>query len=93
MSVKVKYNSDGLIPAIVQDYKTNEVLMLAYMNAVSLKLTLKTKKVHFYSRSRNKLWLKGESSGNIQKLKEIYFDCDLDAVLVKIEQVGGAACH
>lgn len=90
---KLKFNADGLIPAIVQDYKTGEVLMLAYMNDQSFKLTLKTKKVHFYSRSRQKLWCKGESSGNIQRLKGIYLDCDLDTVLVKVEQVGGAACH
>ncbi|MFH1074280.1 MAG: phosphoribosyl-AMP cyclohydrolase [Candidatus Firestonebacteria bacterium] len=90
---KLKFNSAGLIPAIVQDYKTGEVLMLAYMNDKSFKLTLKTKKVHFYSRSRQKLWCKGESSGNIQRLRGIYLDCDLDTVLVKVEQVGGAACH
>ena len=88
-----KYSPDGLIPAIVQDYKTGDVLMLAYMNKLALQKTLKTKKVHFWSRSRNKLWLKGETSGNVQVLKSIAFDCDSDAVLVKVNQSGGAACH
>ncbi len=88
-----KYSTDGLIPAIVQDYKTGDVLMLAYMNKLALQKTLKTKKVHFWSRSRNKLWLKGETSGNVQVLKSIAFDCDSDAVLVKVNQSGGAACH
>ena len=90
---KLKFNSQGLIPAIVQDQKSGEVLMLAYMNEESFNATLKTKKIHFYSRSRKKLWCKGETSGNIQKLKELYLDCDLDTVLVKVEQIGGAACH
>ncbi len=90
---KLKFNSQGLIPAIVQDHKTGEVLMLAYMNEESFKATVKTKKVHFFSRSRKKLWCKGETSGNIQKLKGLYLDCDLDTVLVKVEQAGGAACH
>jgi len=84
---------NGLIPAIAQDYKTGKVLMLAYMNEEAWKKTLETGKVWYYSRSRNKLWLKGETSGNVQKVKEIYIDCDEDAVLIKIEQVGGAACH
>ena len=90
---KMKFNSDGLIPAIVQEHKTGEVLMLAYMNNEAFKRTMATKKVHFYSRSRKKLWCKGETSGNIQKLKGLYLDCDLDAILVKVEQKGGAACH
>ncbi len=88
-----KYSPDGLIPAIVQDYKTGDVLMLAYMNKLALQKTLKTKQVHFWSRSRNKLWLKGETSGNVQILKSIAFDCDSDAILVKVNQLGGAACH
>ncbi len=90
---KIKFDENGLIPAIAQDYKTGEVLMIAYMNKEALLKTLKTKKVHYYSRSRKKLWLKGEQSGNIQKVKEIYIDCDNDALLIKIEQKGGAACH
>ncbi|MFA6355517.1 MAG: phosphoribosyl-AMP cyclohydrolase [Candidatus Omnitrophota bacterium] len=88
----LKYDKNGLIPAVIQDYKNNEVLMVAYMNDVAVKKTIVTKLAHFYSRSRNKLWLKGESSGHVQKVKEIRFDCDADCLLVKVEQVGGA-CH
>ncbi|OAG28712.1 phosphoribosyl-AMP cyclohydrolase [Thermodesulfatator autotrophicus] len=83
----------GLIPVIAQDYKTGEVLMLAYMNDEAWEKTLETGKVHYYSRSRNKIWLKGESSGHVQLVKEILLDCDLDTVLIKVEQLGGAACH
>ena len=83
---------DGLIPVVLQDYKSNEVLMVAYMNNVSLKKTVETKKCHYYSRSRKKLWLKGETSGHIQKVKSIFIDCDQDCLLIKIEQLGGA-CH
>jgi len=90
---KVKFNEDGLIPVVAQDYKTNEVLMVAYMNKEALLKTMKTGKVHYYSRSRKKLWLKGEQSGNIQEVKEIYIDCDNDTLLVKINQIGDAACH
>jgi phosphoribosyl-AMP cyclohydrolase len=90
---KVKFNSDGLIAAIAQDYKSKDILMIAWMNKEALNKTIKTKKVHYWSRSRNKLWLKGEESGNIQKVKEIYIDCDMDAVLIKVEQIGKAACH
>lgn len=85
--------TDGLIPAIAQDYETGEVLMLAYMNRMSWEKTLETGKVHYWSRSRQKLWLKGETSGNVQLLKEAYVDCDLDTILLKVEQLGGAACH
>jgi phosphoribosyl-AMP cyclohydrolase len=85
--------TDGLIPAIVQDYKTGEILMLAYMNEAAWKKTLETKKATFYSRSRNKLWMKGEESGNVQEVKEIAIDCDLDSILLKVNQIGGAACH
>lgn len=88
----LKYDKNGLIPAVIQDCKNNEVLMVAYMNDVAVKKTIVTKRAHFYSRSRNKLWLKGESSGHVQKVKEIRFDCDADCLLVKVEQVGGA-CH
>lgn len=84
---------NGLVPAIAQDYKTGKVLMLAYMNEESWKKTLETGIVHYWSRSRQKLWKKGESSGNIQKVKEIRVDCDDDCVLLTIEQVGEAACH
>lgn len=83
----------GIIPAIAQDYKTSEVLMLAYMNEEAWKKTLKTGKACYFSRSRNKLWLKGETSGNFQIVKEIYVDCDNDAVLLKVCQKGDAACH
>lgn len=82
----------GMIPVIAVDYKTNDVLMLAYMNEEAYDLTLSTGKVHYYSRSRNKLWLKGESSGNVQLVKEIFIDCDLDTLLVKVDQTG-PACH
>lgn len=84
---------NGLVPAIVQDYKTNEILMVAFMNEESWNKTLETKKATFFSRSRNKLWTKGESSGNIQEVKEIFVDCDDDTVLLKVKQIGDAACH
>jgi len=83
----------GLVPAIVQDWKTGEVLMIAYMNAESWAKTQETGKACFWSRSRKKLWLKGESSGHLQVVKEAYLDCDNDALLLKVEQLGGAACH
>lgn len=82
----------GLVPAIIQDYNSKEVLMLAYMNEESFKLTLETKKTYFYSRSRNKLWNKGETSGHFQLIKEMYLDCDSDTLLILVEQIG-AACH
>jgi len=90
--VEYKFNSEGLIPAIAQDYKTGEVLMLAYMNKESLERTIKEKRAWYWSRSRGKFWMKGESSGHVQNVKEMYYDCDADAVLLKIEQVG-PACH
>jgi phosphoribosyl-AMP cyclohydrolase len=83
----------GLVPAIAQDASTGEVLMLAHVNAESWDLTLQTGVVHYWSRSRNKLWKKGESSGNVQRVREIRVDCDADCVLIKVEQVGEAACH
>ncbi|MFN3550626.1 MAG: phosphoribosyl-AMP cyclohydrolase [Endomicrobiia bacterium] len=89
----IKFNEQGLAPAIIQDYKTNKVLMLAYMNKEALLKTLSTKKTHFYSRSRKKLWMKGEQSGNVQKVKDVYIDCDSDCILIKVNQVGKAACH
>ena len=85
--------ADGLIPAIAQDWQTGEVLMLAYINRASWEQTLATGKATYWSRSRKKFWVKGEESGNIQKIKEILVDCDLDTVIFKVEQVGGAACH
>ncbi len=89
---EIKFDSNGLVPAIIQDFKTGQVLMVAYMNREAVLKTLSTKKAHFYSRSRQKLWLKGESSGHVQKVKSISFDCDGDAILVKAQQIGGA-CH
>lgn len=82
----------GLIPAIIQDYKSRDVLMLAYMNEESLLKTLETQRTHFYSRSRNKLWNKGETSGHFQIVKDIKIDCDNDTILVLVEQIG-VACH
>ncbi len=85
--------SGGLLPVIVQEYDTGDILMLAYMNRLAWEKTIETGKVHYWSRSRDKLWLKGESSGHVQVLREAYVDCDNDTVLVKVEQIGGAACH
>ena len=82
-----------LVPAIAQDATTGQVLMLAYMNADAYAETLATRRVCYYSRSRKRLWRKGEESGHVQNLRHIYYDCDADTVLVKVEQVGGAACH
>ena len=84
---------NGLIPVITQEYGTNEVLMLAYMNKESFKETLLSGRATYFSRSRNKLWYKGEESGNTQQVKSMYIDCDGDVVLLRIEQKGGAACH
>ena len=92
--IKLNFDKkDGLIPAIVQDYKTGDVLMLAYMNEDAWKATLSTGNATYYSRSRQKLWVKGETSGHLQRVKEIRIDCDDDTVLLKIEQIGEAACH
>jgi len=84
---------DGLVPVIIQDASTNEVLMLGYMNRHSWEKTLETKNASFWSRSRKKLWIKGETSGHFQEVKEIYLDCDGDTVLLKVNQLSGAACH
>jgi phosphoribosyl-AMP cyclohydrolase len=83
----------GLIPVVVQDKVTGTVLMLAYMNEVAYNETLATGRAVYFSRSRNKLWRKGEESGNVQKVSEIFIDCDADTLLLKVEQIGGAACH
>ncbi len=83
----------GLVPAIVQDYKTKDILMLAFMNKEAWLQTLSTRKATYYSRSRKGLWVKGETSGHIQVVREIFIDCDDDTVLLKVEQIGGAACH
>jgi len=84
---------NGLIPAVVQDDESGEVLMLAFMNQAAWDATLSTGLATYYSRSRNELWVKGKTSGNLQKVKEIRIDCDNDTVLLKVEQIGGAACH
>ncbi|HOX54878.1 MAG: phosphoribosyl-AMP cyclohydrolase [Candidatus Omnitrophica bacterium] len=89
---KLKFDKSGLIPAIIQDYKKNDVLMVAYMNKESIKRTIKFGKTCFWSRSRKEYWVKGETSGNIQQVKAIYYDCDADALLIKVKQTG-VACH
>lgn len=93
--ISLDFNKDpnGLLPAIVQDSLSGEVLMLAYINEQAWEKTLKTGKAHYWSRSRNKLWLKGETSGRIQRIKDIFIDCDRDTVVFKVLQMGGAACH
>jgi phosphoribosyl-AMP cyclohydrolase len=88
----LKFDDKGLIPAIIQDWRTNEVLMMAYMNAASLKKTVESGLTWYWSRSRQKFWQKGETSGNIQRVKEILYDCDQDTLLIKVEQTG-PACH
>ena len=85
--------SGGLIPAIIQDWETGEVLMVGFVNEEAFGKTLESGKMHFYSRSRGKLWMKGETSGHFQEVREILVDCDQDAALFKVHQVGGAACH
>src|SRR3954467_9063010 len=89
---QLKFNSDGLIPAIVQEQSTRRVLMMAWMNRASIEKTVQTGKTHFWSRSRQKFWMKGETSGHVQTVKDISFDCDGDTLLIQVEQVG-AACH
>lgn len=89
---EIKFDDRGLVPAVVQDIESNKVLMLAYMNKESIQKTFEEGIVHYYSRSREKLWKKGETSGNIQKLKGFYYDCDCDSLLILVEQVG-VACH
>jgi phosphoribosyl-AMP cyclohydrolase len=89
---QIKYDSNGLVPVVIQDWENNEVLMVAYMNKDSLRTTMETGKTHFWSRSRQKYWMKGESSGHTQEVKEIYIDCDADCVLMKVVQ-NVAACH
>ncbi len=88
----LKYDSNGLIPAVVQDVENGDVLMVGYMNSEAVTRTIETLRVTFWSRSRQKFWIKGETSGNVQHVKSLYVDCDQDCLLVKVEQVG-AACH
>ena len=85
--------NNGLLPVIAQNAGDGRVLMLAYMNETAWDKTVETGKAHYWSRSRGKLWFKGEESGHVQRVREIYLDCDLDTILLKVEQVGGAACH
>src|SRR5881296_1607627 len=90
---RVKFNADGLVPAIVQDQRTSRVLMLAWMSDVSLRKTLETGRTWFWSRSRQELWCKGETSGDRQYVREAFYDCDADVLLFKVEQEGRGACH
>ena len=89
----VKFDDRGLVTVIVQDINDGQILMLAYMNKDTLQQTLDTGKATYWSRSRQKVWVKGETSGHFQIVKEIYYDCDMDTILIKVEQVGGIACH
>ena len=89
----IKFNEKGLVPVITQDHLSNEILMMAWMNQEALELSIETKKAVYFSRSRNKLWCKGEESGNYQDIIEIFTDCDQDVVLLKVNQKGGIACH
>ena len=90
--IKFKYDGNGLMPAIVQDYKTKEILMLAYVNRQAVQKMLNADKTCFYSRSRKTYWIKGETSGHIQRIKNMITDCDKDTLLIQVEQIGGA-CH
>ena len=93
ISRNIKWNEQGLVPAIAQDWQSGEVLMLAWMNPESLALSVQEGRAVYWSRSRGALWRKGEQSGHVQKLRELRIDCDADTVLMKVEQVGGIACH
>lgn len=90
---QIKWNSDGLVPAIAQDHETGRILMVAWMNEEALSLTVQEQRAIYWSRSRKKLWRKGEESGHVQKLHEIRLDCDADVILMHVEQLGGIACH
>jgi len=90
---EIKYDADGLVPAIAQDHKTNEILMMAWMNKEAVQLTQQKQQAVYYSRSRQKLWFKGEESGHTQVLKEMRLDCDADVIVLSVEQKGGIACH
>lgn len=90
---EITWDKDGLLPAVAQDAKTDRILMVAWMNRESLALTAKEQRAVYWSRSRQKLWRKGEESGHVQHVKEIRLDCDSDVIVLKIEQVGGIACH
>ena len=89
---KIKFDANGLVPAVIQDWQNGDILMVAYMNRESMQTTVETGKTHFWSRSRQKFWMKGESSGHTQEVKEIFIDCDGDCILIKVHQ-NVAACH
>ena len=93
LTEQIKWNDQGLVPAIAQDWQTGEVLMLAWMNSDALQLTVNEGRAIYWSRTRSALWRKGEESGHVQQLKELRIDCDADTVLMKVEQLGGIACH
>lgn len=90
---EINWTSDGLVPAIAQDYRSGRILMMAWMNRESLALTVAEQRAIYWSRSRGKLWRKGEESGHVQKLHELRLDCDADVIVLKVEQLGGIACH
>ncbi|TAG77398.1 MAG: phosphoribosyl-AMP cyclohydrolase [Betaproteobacteria bacterium] len=90
---ELKFDRDGLVPAIAQDAQTNEILMVAWMDRAAVERTIETGKACYYSRSRKSAWMKGESSGHLQIVREIRIDCDADVVLLKVDQIGGIACH
>ena len=90
---KIQFNENGLVPVITQEFSSNQILMMAWMNKEALSLSVKTKKAVYFSRSRKKLWFKGEESGHSQDIVEIYTDCDQDVILLKVNQNGGIACH
>ncbi len=90
---KIQFNEKGLVPVITQDFITSEILMMAWMNKEALSLSIKTQKAVYFSRSRQKLWFKGEESGHTQQIIEIYTDCDQDVIMLKVNQKGGIACH
>lgn len=92
LNFRLEINGEKLVIAIAQDYETNDILMVAFMNKEAVEQSLITKKAHYYSTSRGKQWLKGESSGNVQTIKEVFIDCDADAIVLKVDQKG-AACH
>ncbi len=89
----IQFNESGIVPAIAQDFETGEILMMAWMNKESLSLSIEQRRAVYYSRSRKKLWFKGEESGHVQEIVDIYTDCDQDVILLKVKQIGGIACH
>lgn len=93
MFEELKFDDKGLIPAVVQEFETKEVLMVAYMDKEALRRTIETGYTHFWSRSKQKYWKKGETSGNVQEVKAIYYDCDADCLLISVKQHGRVACH